>query len=113
MIEAERIGVLDNDRDLKLKPHINDIIHGIGGVRELKQIITALTKAWALHVRGNVGLRDEVIQEFASSVKINNKLSVAELAAMCARVFVGRAREAEVQQIIGEARQCCFANPAE
>jgi hypothetical protein len=113
MMEARRIGMLDKDKDLKPKPHINDIIHGIGGVRELKRVIAVLTKAWALHVSGNVELRDKVLQEFASSVKITDKLTVAELAGMSASVFLGRSREAEVQQIIAEAQQCYFANPDE
>lgn len=111
MIEARRIGMLDKDKDLR--PGRYDIIHGTGGVRELKPCIAALTKAWGLHLAGSVELRDKVLQEFASSVRIANKLTVAELAAVCASVFLGRVREAEVQQIIAEAQQCYFANPHE
>jgi hypothetical protein len=113
MLEAWRIGLVDKEEGLRPKPHINDIIQGLGGVRELKPAIAALAKAWALQRAGKFDLRDKVVADFCASVEITDKLTVNQLATLCASVFLGRTRKAEIDNMVSEVRQCRGVNNAE
>lgn len=113
MQESQRIGIIDKEESTKTRHHINDIIQGVGGVRELKRAIAALAKAWTLQRVGKTELRDKVIEEFRTWAGIPGPMTVNQLAFLCASVFLGRARKAEIDNMVSEVPQCKEANPAE
>lgn len=112
MYEAQRIGTVD-DFELRSAPAVNDIIHGLGGIRELKHGISTLCRAWSLHKTGKAELRDKIIGKFCAEVKITETLDVYQFAALCASQFFGRTRSDEITDMLTEASLCANTNPAE
>lgn len=116
MHEAQRIGFVEGfveQAESQTKPHINDIIQGIGGVRQLKNAIAALVKAWSVHRTNRFDLRDKIIADFCSQARIPEKLTLSNLAVLCASLFLGSGRQTEIQDMVSEAAQCKALNPAE
>ncbi len=112
MFEAQRIGLVEQAEALP-KPHINDIIQGIGGVRELKNAITALVKAWSVHRASRFDIRDKIIAEFCLRAGISEELTINSLAVLCASLFLGRTRETEIHNMVSEVNHCSGVNPTE
>jgi len=112
MIESRRIGIVD-ESDAHPKGRINDIIAGIGGVRELRPAIAVIVKAWTLQRTGQLELRDTVIAEFCTWAGISEKLTVNRLAVLCASLFLGRTRATEIENMVSEVRHCRTTNFAE
>lgn len=116
MYEAQRIGFVEGfveQAESLPKPHINDIIQGIGGVRQLKNAIAALGKAWSVHRTNRFDIRDKIIADFRLQADIPEKLTLNSLAVLCASLFLGRGRQTEIQNMVSEANQCKALNPAE
>lgn len=112
MLEARRIGLVDQSETLP-KPKINDIIHGIGGIRELKSAITTLVKAWSVHRTGRFDIRDKIIAEFCLQAGVSEELTINSFAVLCASLFLGRTRETEIHNMMSEVIHCSGVNPAE
>ncbi|HEY2382990.1 MAG TPA: hypothetical protein VGK48_17575 [Terriglobia bacterium] len=113
MQEIERIGMIEEQENLKPKPHIHDIIQGVGGVRELKRAITALAKSWTLQRVGKSELRDKVIEEFRLWANIPVQMTLNQFAIICASLFLGRARQDEIDNMVSEVCKCKNADPSE
>lgn len=111
MIESRKIGSLENAPQLPT-PHINDIIAGIGGVRNIRKGIATLVKADSLERAGRHDLRTKILEEFCSSVGITDDLSVRHFALACANQFIGHSEEKSLA-MLGEVRACIEKNPNE
>jgi len=111
MIESSKIGKIENAPQLPT-PHINDIIAGIGGVRNIRKGIATLVKAHSLERVGHHDLQAKILEEFCSSVGITDNLSVRHFALACANQFIGHSEEKSLA-MLGEVRGCIEKNPNE
>jgi hypothetical protein len=111
MIESRKIGMLERTPQLPT-PHINDIIVGIGGVRNLRKGIETLVKAHSLERTGRHELRDKIIEEFYSPASITDKPSVRHFSLACANQFIRHSEEKSIA-MLGEVRACFDNNQNE
>ncbi|MBK0413671.1 hypothetical protein JD974_04550 [Chromobacterium haemolyticum] len=111
MMESIKIGMLKNVFQLPA-PHVNDIIVGVGGVRNIRKGIAALVKAYSLDRAGRHDLRAKILEEFCLSVGISDNLSVRHFALVCANQFICNFEEKSVA-MLGEVRACIKRNPIE
>lgn len=104
MYEARKIGLINEPT--KGAPHINDIIAGLGGQRNLKEILATAVRSFNLASRQQNALSDQQLIAFQKLVGAPNPLTLNSALLLVAILFLGQSRNTEVVSLIEEVRSC-------
>jgi hypothetical protein len=111
--ELEKLDVFDKiEKSQKHFPKYIDVFPLVGGVRNLRESIELLIKAWSLHNRDKYDLSSDYLAKLAA-ICFDKSYSLYDSIFIFTSLFLGHERNEDVKSVISELREAKKKNPIE
>lgn len=105
MLEMTKIGILPDQMTLK-PPQVNDVITGLGGQRNFREILVLFINASKLHSKKKTVLANIQLKKIQKILKTNKTWNFISACFGIALMFIGYQQKESINKIIDEVKAC-------